>query len=85
MHAGSTYLVWFSYQGLPTDGTPGLVSKRVNTSTFLAVEDWADANTPDGYELRTIEKHYGTDAELAMFGEVDLTIDNYGNTVSGLY
>lgn len=67
---GSTYVAWFH----PIAFGPPLVSRRVEASTFAEVEDWAHEHLPEGessYELRSIEKHYGTDAELAMYGPVD--------------
>lgn len=68
----ATYIVWFHSIGLRKDG---IQSKRIEARTFLAVEDWAFDNVPDGYELRSIEKHYGTPSELALLnGAVDVTL-----------
>jgi hypothetical protein len=76
----STYVVWFHAIDIITE--PGLIHTRVNARTFVSVEDWAYQNVPDGYELRSIEKHYGTQAELAMFGEANVTIHPHKNSLA---
>ena len=70
----STYIIWFSSIEIPKPGQEGLIGLRVESATFLAVEDWAHDNTPEGYELRSIEKHYGTPSDLALQGEVDVSL-----------
>lgn len=65
---GSTYVVWFGSIAIPKPGQEGLISKRIEASTFLAVEDWAHENTPDGYELSEITKVYGDSQRLDTFG-----------------
>lgn len=71
----SMYLIWFHSIEFGGANGEGIVSVAVDAPTFLAVEDYAHDNTPDGYELRSIEKHYGTPSELlALYGDPDVDL-----------
>jgi len=70
----STYLVFFSYEGLATEEIPAIISNRVEAPTFIEVEDWAFENTPVGYCIQAIEKVYGTPSWIDCFGPADVNL-----------
>jgi hypothetical protein len=69
----ATYLVFFHRDALIGTDNP-IQALRVESATFIAVEDWAMDNVPVGWTLRTIEKQYGTPTELDMFGAPEVTL-----------
>ncbi len=82
---GSTYLVWFASIALPQPGQEGLISRRVESATFVAVEDWAHENTPEGYELSEITKSYGDTLRLNTYaGPVEVNLRETPQAVSGV-
>lgn len=65
---GSTYVVFYG----PESGNFGaVVSRRIEAPTFVAVEDWAHEHAPEGYQLSSIEKVYGSADWLGCFGPVE--------------
>lgn len=66
------YLVHFTSALLPARQEP-IRHALVRANRFLDVEDWADANTPEGYELATTEKQYAY-RDLYESQEADVVI-----------
>lgn len=72
---GSTYLVWFASILIPRADQEALISRRIESASFIEVEDWAHENTPEGYELSEITKAYGDDRSLnTLGGPVDVNL-----------
>lgn len=66
------YLVHFASTTLDVR-RPSVTHVLVRANRFLDVEDWADANTPEGYELATTEKQYAY-RDLYESQEADVVI-----------